>query len=80
MCIEECILNQTMNSCSCVLTNNLYPHNFNFCAEATDYCTKQVNYTHCFVKCSPECHARDFEYTLREEDIELDVENHTERK
>ncbi|KAG8191771.1 hypothetical protein JTE90_026809 [Oedothorax gibbosus] len=32
-------------------------------------CTNSVNYTHCFVKCSPACHDRTFQFTFKEEDI-----------
>ncbi|CAL1291832.1 unnamed protein product [Larinioides sclopetarius] len=69
MCIEECLLNQTMNSCSCVMPSNLYPHNFKFCDKEADACTDKVNYTHCFVKCSAACHDRNFVYTLKEEEV-----------
>ncbi|GFT45584.1 uncharacterized protein NPIL_65361 [Nephila pilipes] len=69
MCIEECLLNQTMNTCQCVLPTNLYPHNFKFCGKEAEACTEKVNYTHCFVKCSPACHDRNFAFTVKEEAV-----------
>ncbi|XP_054718858.1 acid-sensing ion channel 1C-like [Uloborus diversus] len=75
MCMEECVLNQTLDNCQCVLNSNLYPHNFKFCGEETDICTEKVNYTHCFVKCAPACHSRSFEYKVEEEDSLLPLLN-----
>ncbi|KAG8191772.1 hypothetical protein JTE90_026809 [Oedothorax gibbosus] len=43
MCIEECILNQTMDICQCVLPNNLYPHNFKFCGKNLDVQRERKN-------------------------------------
>ncbi|XP_042894641.1 acid-sensing ion channel 1A-like [Parasteatoda tepidariorum] len=73
MCIEECILNQTMDNCQCVLTENLYPHNFKFCGEEMDDCLNSINYTFCYVRCAPACHDRNFDYDIKEEDVMKDT-------
>ncbi|GIY44461.1 uncharacterized protein CDAR_221741 [Caerostris darwini] len=81
MCIEECLLNQTMNNCMCVLPSNLYPHNFKFCGREAEDCMNKINYTHCFVKCSPACHDRNFGYSVKEEDVMSDsMELHSSKR
>ncbi|UYV68742.1 hypothetical protein LAZ67_6000626, partial [Cordylochernes scorpioides] len=33
MCVEECILNKTFESCGCAKKSTLYPHDYKFCTE-----------------------------------------------
>ncbi|GFQ66030.1 hypothetical protein TNCT_666871 [Trichonephila clavata] len=52
-----------------------------FSLAGAEACTDKVNYTHCFVKCSPACHDRNFAYTVKEEAVMADsMEVYSEKR
>ncbi|XP_023234948.1 degenerin unc-8-like [Centruroides sculpturatus] len=75
MCIEECLMNATLDHCGCVKTSSIYPHYEKFCHEVDIPCTDKINYSHCFIACGPACHSISFEVNIQEENIEVGIES-----